>query len=211
MSLTTSNRTARDIALEGLSIQQRAKLLEWADLHNIPNDDSIYWMAVMLRPEPESDAQQQRQQQILTRLDAVEEGLSLIASTLEASANSRRQQRQESREGRYQLAGIRFWVQTLLPTGIGVMLGAGCLVWAQGGAGSQKIAESTGNPLAVEQPIADPTRAVTPSTATQPGPAQTAPAESVLLDQLAEANRDRLKHCQAGGNTKCTLLIKPEG
>ena len=31
-----------------------------------------------------------------------------------------------------------------------------------------------------------------------------------LSPQLMQANRDRLKHCQADGNSKCTFLIEPD-
>ena len=66
----SNHRTARDIALQGLTAQQRANLLELAALYGIPNEDSIYGMGVMLRPDEQSQKQ-------------LDEGFNLIAENME--------------------------------------------------------------------------------------------------------------------------------
>jgi hypothetical protein len=82
MTTTTSERSARDIALETLTPELRLRMVEWAELHNIPADDSIYWMAVMLKP----DAQLQQQ---------LDQGFVLIADAMD-NFNSRLFELEES-------------------------------------------------------------------------------------------------------------------
>jgi hypothetical protein len=115
----SNHRTARDIALQGLTAQQRANLLELAALYGIPNEDSIYWMGVMLRPDEQSQKQ-------------LDEGFNLIAGNMEhftkrliaLEAVCRSQAEAAVVPSR------RFWLLGLLFLAMGTMLDVTGLVWS---------------------------------------------------------------------------------
>ena len=184
---TTSNRTARDIALDGLTLGQQLKLRELADLHNIPDDDSLYWMSVMLKP----DAQIQQQ---------LDQGFDLIAGNMEHFTRrliALEQLCQSKTEAAATVPVRRSWLSVLLLSVMGTVLGTTGFIW---GHQSRPVSPV---PVAASQ---------TETTATAPGSLSAEQSGTGLnLDpQIMKANQDRLKLCLADGNSKCTFLIRPE-
>ena len=184
---TTSNRTARDIALDGLTLGQQLKLRELADLHNIPDDDSLYWMSVMLKP----DAQIQQQ---------LDQGFDLIAGNMEHFTRrliALEQLCQSKTEAAATVPARRSWLSVLLLSVMGAVLGTSGFIW---GYQSRPLA-----PVPVEARQAE-------TAVTTPGSLSVEQSGMGLnLDsQLTKANQDRLKLCLADGNSKCTFLVRPE-
>jgi hypothetical protein len=180
----SNHRTARDIALQGLTAQQRANLLELAALYGIPNEDSIYWMGVMLRPDEQSQKQ-------------LDEGFTLIAGNMEHFTKRliALEAVCQSQAKAAVVPSRRFWLLGLLFLAMGTMLDVTGLVWSYQ---SRAVAPaSTGQLESIERS----------------GAAPVADQRSMGLElspQLMQANRARLKRCQADRNSKCTFLIEPE-
>ena len=116
----SNHRTARDIALQGLTAQQRANLLELAALYGIPNEDSIYWMGVMLRPDEQSQKQ-------------LDEGFNLIAENMEHFTKrliALEAVCQSQAEAAAVVPSRRFWLLGLLFLAMGTVLDVTGLVWS---------------------------------------------------------------------------------
>ena len=184
---TTSRRTARDIALEGLTPSQQLKLRELADLHNIPDDDSLYWMSIMLKP----DAQIQQQ---------LDQGFDLIAGNMEHFTNrliSLEQLCQRKTEGTATVPTPHPWLLALLLSAMGAVLGTTGFIWGYQSRPLAPVPVAAGQ---IETVATDPSS----MSAEQSG-------TGLNLDpQLMKANQDRLKLCLADGNSKCTFLVRPE-
>jgi hypothetical protein len=182
-------------------------VLQWAEMHNIPPDDSLYWLAVMLKPELSPEQVQtllqaqtnQMAQQLAT---GVEQGFDLMAEAMEHF--SRRLEQLEDRiaqskphcglvEGRAERAEAKAarlnlkWLPTLVMSLMGTAIGIGTFIWG----------------YQASRP------AIAPSTLQSPTDIQAQPQFLSLDPSLNDANQDRLKRCLADGNTKCTLLIRP--
>jgi hypothetical protein len=178
-------RTARDIALQGLTAQQRANLLELAALYGIPNEDSIYWMGVMLRPDEQSQKQ-------------LDEGFTLIAGNMEHFTKrliALEAVCQSQAEAAAVIPSRRFWLLGLLFLAMGTMLDVTGLVWSNQSrpvAPAPTVGQLESMKRAGDAPVADQRMGLE------------------LSPQLMQANRARLKRCQADGNSKCTFLIRLE-
>jgi hypothetical protein len=183
----SNHRTARDIALQGLTAQQRANLLELAALYGIPNEDSIYWMGVMLRPDEQSQKQ-------------LDEGFNLIAGNMEHFTKrliALEAVCQSQAKAAAVIPSRRFWLLGLLFLAMGTMLDVTGLVWSYQSRPVAPASAATGQVELVERS----------------GAAPVADQRSMGLElspQLMQANRARLKLCQADGNSKCTFLVRPE-
>lgn len=228
MNQTATARTARDIALEGLSDQQRAKLLELADLHNIPNDDSIYWIGAILRPDHEATSQQ-----LDEALDAIADGLEVIGqhllkldakvtatvtalptaeTTSDDTVTATPADAAASTTTSSSTTSARFpaWAPALAASLVGAVIGTAGFVW---GYQSRSVppaapAAATESSTPVSAPSSQEPDLATSSAA--PNATDNASTGIEVTPQLRRANEDRLQRCLADGNTKCTILLQPE-